>query len=241
MVNLHFSLLPRWRGAAPVERAILAGDARTGVDLMAVEEGLDTGGTYRRTEVPIGPDDTLEELRARLVDEGTRLLVDGAPRGHRRSRAPRSASRPTPTSSRPTIGASTGAVRPSTSTDGFASATPGPRTGASASRSGGRTCLPSGTAPACAPATVRWSSSRSSPRARAAWMPRRGPTAPAGSPATPSARDAHRPAARARRARPHRARRRLRQPRCSRSCSSARRSRPATGTSPPSSSTARRA
>jgi methionyl-tRNA formyltransferase len=76
MINLHFSLLPRWRGAAPVERAILAGDARTGVDLMAVEEDLDTGGTYRRAELAIGPDDTLEELRARLVAEGSRLLVD---------------------------------------------------------------------------------------------------------------------------------------------------------------------
>jgi methionyl-tRNA formyltransferase len=75
MVNLHFSLLPRWRGAAPVERAILAGDDRTGVDLMAVEEGLDTGGIYRRAEVPIGPDDTLEELRGVLVAEGTRLLL----------------------------------------------------------------------------------------------------------------------------------------------------------------------
>lgn len=76
MVNLHFSLLPRWRGAAPVERAILAGDDRTGVELMAVEEGLDTGGIYARTEVPIGPDDTLEELRSRLVEAGTTLLVD---------------------------------------------------------------------------------------------------------------------------------------------------------------------
>jgi methionyl-tRNA formyltransferase len=75
MVNLHFSLLPRWRGAAPVERAILAGDARTGVDLMAVEEGLDTGGVYRRAELAIGPDDDLEALRARLVDAGTGLLV----------------------------------------------------------------------------------------------------------------------------------------------------------------------
>jgi methionyl-tRNA formyltransferase len=75
MVNLHFSLLPRWRGAAPVERAILAGDERTGVDLMVVEEGLDTGGVYARAEVPIGPDDTLEGLRGRLVDHGTRLLV----------------------------------------------------------------------------------------------------------------------------------------------------------------------
>ncbi|MFM7068969.1 MAG: methionyl-tRNA formyltransferase, partial [Actinomycetes bacterium] len=46
MVNLHFSLLPRWRGAAPVERAILAGDATTGVCVMAVEPGLDTGGVY---------------------------------------------------------------------------------------------------------------------------------------------------------------------------------------------------
>ena len=48
MVNLHFSLLPRWRGAAPVERAILEGDAETGVCLMAVEPGLDTGGIYAR-------------------------------------------------------------------------------------------------------------------------------------------------------------------------------------------------
>jgi len=75
MVNLHFSLLPRWRGAAPVERAILAGDDRTGVDLMAVEEGLDTGGIYARTELPIGPDEYADRLRERLVDAGTELLV----------------------------------------------------------------------------------------------------------------------------------------------------------------------
>lgn len=76
MVNLHFSLLPRWRGAAPVERAILAGDQRTGVDLMAVEEGLDTGPVYRREEVAIGPDETLEELRERLSALGARMLVE---------------------------------------------------------------------------------------------------------------------------------------------------------------------
>jgi methionyl-tRNA formyltransferase len=76
MVILHFSQLPRWRGAAPVERAILAGDERTGVDLMAVEEGLDTGGIYERVEVPIGADDTLGELRGRLVEAGCRLLVE---------------------------------------------------------------------------------------------------------------------------------------------------------------------
>ena len=75
MVNLHFSLLPRWRGAAPVERAILAGDTVTGVDLMDVAEGLDTGGVRARVEVPIGTDETADELRARLVDAGTELLV----------------------------------------------------------------------------------------------------------------------------------------------------------------------
>ena len=75
MVNLHFSLLPRWRGAAPVERAILAGDAETGVCVMAVEEGLDTGGVYALERVGIGPNESADELRARLVDVGTELLV----------------------------------------------------------------------------------------------------------------------------------------------------------------------
>jgi methionyl-tRNA formyltransferase len=75
MVNLHFSLLPRWRGAAPVERAILAGDGRTGVDLMVVEAGLDTGAVHARTELDIGPDETAAELRGRLVEAGTQLLV----------------------------------------------------------------------------------------------------------------------------------------------------------------------
>lgn len=76
MVNLHFSLLPRWRGAAPVERALLAGDRETGVAVMAVEEGLDTGGIYREARIPIGDDDTADDLRARLVAVGTDLLVD---------------------------------------------------------------------------------------------------------------------------------------------------------------------
>jgi methionyl-tRNA formyltransferase len=76
MVNLHFSLLPRWRGAAPVERALLAGDEVTGVCVMDVEEGLDTGGVYARVEVPIGPTTTGDELRDELVRLGTDLLVD---------------------------------------------------------------------------------------------------------------------------------------------------------------------
>jgi methionyl-tRNA formyltransferase len=81
MVNLHFSLLPRWRGAAPVERAILAGDDRTGVCLMGVEEGLDTGPVYGRVELAIGADETADELRGRLVEAGSRLLVDQLQQG----------------------------------------------------------------------------------------------------------------------------------------------------------------
>lgn len=76
MVNLHFSLLPRWRGAAPVERAILAGDAMTGVCLMVLDEGLDTGPVYARREVEIGDEESADELRLRLVELGTELLVE---------------------------------------------------------------------------------------------------------------------------------------------------------------------
>ena len=76
MVNLHFSLLPRWRGAAPVERAILAGDTETGVCLMQLEEGLDTGPVYAVERVSIGPDEPADLLRSRLVTVGTRLLVE---------------------------------------------------------------------------------------------------------------------------------------------------------------------
>ncbi len=76
MVNLHFSLLPRWRGAAPVERAILAGDDRTGVCVMEVAEGLDTGDVYAVEAIDIGPTETADELRERLVALGTTLLVD---------------------------------------------------------------------------------------------------------------------------------------------------------------------
>jgi methionyl-tRNA formyltransferase len=75
MINVHFSLLPRWRGAAPVERALLAGDDVTGVCVMGVEETLDTGPVYARREVPIRPGETAAELRAELVEVGTELLV----------------------------------------------------------------------------------------------------------------------------------------------------------------------
>ena len=76
MVNVHFSLLPRWRGAAPVERAILAGDRETGVSLMKVEAGLDTGDVYAVRTVPMDDEITLAELRVRLVDVACELLVD---------------------------------------------------------------------------------------------------------------------------------------------------------------------
>jgi len=76
MVNLHFSLLPRWRGAAPLERAILAGDTETGVCLMAVEEGLDTGAVYDCRRLAIGEQDTLEDLRHQLSRMGAELLVE---------------------------------------------------------------------------------------------------------------------------------------------------------------------
>lgn len=75
MVNLHFSLLPRWRGAAPVERALLAGDELTGVCLMRVEEGLDTGDVYASRAAPIDDTTTAEQLRAELVAVGTELLL----------------------------------------------------------------------------------------------------------------------------------------------------------------------
>ena len=75
MVNAHFSLLPRWRGAAPVERAILAGDTETGVCLMAIDSGLDTGPVYSCESLAVGADETAEELRQRLSDLGASMLV----------------------------------------------------------------------------------------------------------------------------------------------------------------------
>jgi methionyl-tRNA formyltransferase len=74
-VNVHFSLLPRWRGAAPVERAILAGDTETGVCLMQLEAGLDTGPVYACRTIPLTADDTAGDLRRRLADLGTELLL----------------------------------------------------------------------------------------------------------------------------------------------------------------------
>jgi methionyl-tRNA formyltransferase len=78
-LNLHASLLPRWRGAAPIQRAIMAGDAETGVDLMRMEEGLDTGPVARELRAQIGSGDTAGELTERLATLGARLIVEGLP------------------------------------------------------------------------------------------------------------------------------------------------------------------
>ena len=74
-LNLHASLLPRWRGAAPIQRAIMAGDAETGVAVMRMEEGLDTGPVAMVERVAIGPDMTAGELHDRLAILGADLMV----------------------------------------------------------------------------------------------------------------------------------------------------------------------
>jgi methionyl-tRNA formyltransferase len=73
--NLHASLLPRWRGAAPINRAIMAGDAETGVMVMKMEEGLDTGPVFHRVATPIGPEETAGVLTARLAVLGAAALT----------------------------------------------------------------------------------------------------------------------------------------------------------------------
>ena len=74
--NVHASLLPRWRGAAPIQRALLAGDTRTGVCLMKMEAGLDTGPVMISLETPIAPDDTSGTLHNRLATLGAQLVED---------------------------------------------------------------------------------------------------------------------------------------------------------------------
>lgn len=74
-LNIHASLLPRWRGAAPIHRAVLAGDGETGVCIMQMEAGLDTGPVLLRQSLPIGPADTTGDLHDRLSDLGATLIV----------------------------------------------------------------------------------------------------------------------------------------------------------------------
>lgn len=73
-LNLHGSLLPRWRGAAPIQRAVMAGDARTGVMVMQMDEGLDTGPVALVDEMPIGPDETAGDLHDKMMLVGADLM-----------------------------------------------------------------------------------------------------------------------------------------------------------------------
>ena len=78
-VNVHASLLPRWRGAAPIQRAILAGDVETGISLMKMEAGLDTGPIYAQASLDIGPNESAGELNDRLAHLGGELLSQKLP------------------------------------------------------------------------------------------------------------------------------------------------------------------
>lgn len=78
-LNVHASLLPRWRGAAPVQAAIAVGDAETGVTIMKMDEGLDTGGILAQQRIQIRPEDTAGSLTPRLAELGAELLIDTLP------------------------------------------------------------------------------------------------------------------------------------------------------------------
>ena len=78
-INIHASLLPRWRGAAPIQRAILAGDRETGISIMRMEQGLDTGPVYLTRTIPILPDDDAGSLHDRLAALGASSIVDALP------------------------------------------------------------------------------------------------------------------------------------------------------------------
>lgn len=78
--NIHASLLPRWRGAAPVQRALLAGDAETGITIMRMDAGLDTGPIVAQSRIPISKDDDAQSLHDHLAVLGARMIVDALER-----------------------------------------------------------------------------------------------------------------------------------------------------------------
>ena len=129
-INIHGSLLPRWRGAAPIHRAILAGDAETGVTTMRMDEGLDTGPMLLAERTPISAADTAETVHDRLAGHGRdpdrvdARRADARARSIRR-RSPTKAS-PTPTSSARKKACSTGAGPPRSSSARCARSIPGP-------------------------------------------------------------------------------------------------------------------
>ena len=78
-INIHASLLPRWRGAAPIQRAILAGDRETGISIMRMEEGLDSGPVYLMRRIPIAAEDTAGTVHDKLAALGARCIVEALP------------------------------------------------------------------------------------------------------------------------------------------------------------------
>ncbi len=78
-INIHASLLPRWRGAAPIQRAILAGDSETGISIMRMEEGLDSGPVYLTQRIPIAAQDTAGTVHDKLAALGARCIVEALP------------------------------------------------------------------------------------------------------------------------------------------------------------------
>jgi methionyl-tRNA formyltransferase len=78
-INVHASLLPRWRGASPIQQAILAGDAETGVSIMRMTSGLDRGPVYRQRAIPVGPRETAGSLHDLLASAGAALLIETLP------------------------------------------------------------------------------------------------------------------------------------------------------------------
>lgn len=78
-INVHASLLPKWRGASPIQNALLNGETETGITIMLMNEGMDTGDILAQKKINIGPDETKEYLFLRLTDEGKKLLLETVP------------------------------------------------------------------------------------------------------------------------------------------------------------------
>ena len=151
-LNVHASLLPRWRGAAPIQRAILAGDHVTGVTIMQMEAGLDTGPMLATARTPI-EDKTAGELHDELAEIGAQLLVEtvGAARRAQGRAASRRARPMPPRSTRPRR-ASTGASRPNCSNARCAPSPRFPARGSSSTANGSSCCAPTSSASTAPPA-----------------------------------------------------------------------------------------
>ena len=125
-LNIHASLLPRWRGAAPIQAAILAGDTETGITIMQMEAGLDTGPMLLRQSVPITPTTTTATLHDTLAAIGADLILDALAIPHRPFAAIRTPTPPTRPNCPARMAESTGPSRPKPSTARSEHSTHGP-------------------------------------------------------------------------------------------------------------------